>query len=256
MIITLIAGVMTSCKQINPVISTAHEWNSLQVEKTNFGKKRTIYEGKSIAFENTSATALTLSKGKSAPSVKVPIGNEELIIIKEGNLELASKDRNETLSTGSIVLVFEGNEYEIRNTGDDEVTYYVLRWTGNRKNNSAYKGSSLTVVKNWEDIKFEETKKGGIRNIIREPTPFLSEFEMHTTTLNEGMKSHDPHTHIEAEIILVRYGNVEEMIDGKPFEVEPGSLIFLDSMIPHGIRNIGKGACEYYAFKWQLPMTE
>ena len=88
---------------------------------------------------------------------------------------------------------------------------------------------------------------------MRVPTSMLAEFEIHTTMLNEGMKSHDQHTHVEDEIIIVRYGEVEEMIDGKPHKAGPGSVIFLESDVPHGIRNIGEGPCEYYAFKWKLP---
>ena len=78
----------------------------------------------------------------------------------------------------------------------------------------------------------------------------LREFEMHVTTLKEGMRSHLPHTHIDEEVILVRHGDVEEHIDGELHEVGAGSFIFLRSMIPHGIRNIGTGEAEYYAFKW------
>lgn len=61
---------------------------------------------------------------------------------------------------------------------------------------------------------------------------------------------HPPHTHLDEEIILVRYGDVEESIDGKLHEVGEGSLIFLRSMVPHGIRNVGREPCEYYAFRW------
>ncbi|MEX2565956.1 MAG: cupin domain-containing protein [Cyclobacteriaceae bacterium] len=70
------------------------------------------------------------------------------------------------------------------------------------------------------------------------------------TTLLEGEKSHDPHVHPDEEIILVLQGEVEEMINGTPYRLSPGSLIFLSSMDPHGIRNVGKGTCEYYAIRW------
>jgi mannose-6-phosphate isomerase-like protein (cupin superfamily) len=109
------------------------------------------------------------------------------------------------------------------------------------------------VIANWGNLEFKETSKGGRRSIMRVPTSMLAEFEIHTTMLNEGMKSHDQHTHTEDEIIIVRYGQVEEMIDGTPHQAGPGSVIFLGSDVPHGIRNIGEGPCEYYAFKWKLP---
>lgn len=54
----------------------------------------------------------------------------------------------------------------------------------------------------------------------------------------------------------MRFGQVEELIDGSPYRVGPGSLIFLRSNIPHGIRNIGRGQCEYYAFKWKIPKNQ
>ena len=72
---------------------------------------------------------------------------------------------------------------------------------------------------------------------------------MHVTSLNEGNKSHDPHTHFDEEIIVVLTGEVEEMINGANYQAA-GSVIFLSSMDPHGIRNAGKGRCEYYAIRW------
>jgi (S)-ureidoglycine aminohydrolase len=98
----------------------------------------------------------------------------------------------------------------------------------------------------------KEISKGGRRSIMRVPTSMLAEFEIHTTMLNEGMKSHDQHTHTEDEIIIVRYGQVEELIDGQAHQAGPGSVIFLESDLPHGIRNIGESPCEYYALKWKL----
>ncbi len=107
----------------------------------------------------------------------------------------------------------------------------------------------------WKDFDYEKTAKGGKRFVLRQPTTMLEELEMHVTTLNEGMKSHGQHTHADEEIILVLKGEVEELIDGKAYSTEAGSLIFLNSNIPHGIRNIGQGPCEYFAIRW-IPKTQ
>ena len=85
---------------------------------------------------------------------------------------------------------------------------------------------------------------------MRRPTGILSELEMHVTTLNENTMSHAEHVHDPEEIILVIRGEVEESIDGTPYKVGPGSLILLMDRVPHGIKNAGKGQCEYFAFKW------
>jgi quercetin dioxygenase-like cupin family protein len=91
---------------------------------------------------------------------------------------------------------------------------------------------------------------------MRTPTQSLVELEMHTTTLNEGEKSHAEHMHSDEEIILVRFGSVEESIKGKPCVLGPGSLIFLAPDDMHGIQNAGKGQCEYYAIRWITEKTK
>jgi (S)-ureidoglycine aminohydrolase len=177
---------------------------------------------------------------------------EELIIIKEGTVEQTINGESKILSPGSVTLALPGDSHGIRNVGDDPATYYIIRWR-TKETDAPVDPSASSLTVNWDDLEFRETSKGGRRSIMRVPTSMLAEFEIHTTMLNEGMKSHDQHTHVEDEIIIVRYGQVEEMIDGKAHTAGPGSVIFLESDVPHGIRNIGEGPCEYYAFKWKLP---
>ncbi len=177
---------------------------------------------------------------------------EELIIIKEGTIEQSINGESRTLSPGSVTLVPPGDSHGLRNAGEDRATYYVIRWR-TRESGSPANASASSVSVDWNDLELKKISKGGRRSIMRVPTSMLAEFEIHTTMLNEGMKSHDQHTHVEDEIIIVRYGQVEEMIDDVPYSAGPGSVIFLGSDVPHGIRNIGEGPCEYYAFKWRLP---
>jgi quercetin dioxygenase-like cupin family protein len=86
---------------------------------------------------------------------------------------------------------------------------------------------------------------------MQRATATFEELEMHVTTLNEGVTSHDEHVHESEEIILVIKGEVEESINGIPHKAGPGSLILLLDDDSHGIRNVGKGQCEYFAFKWK-----
>ncbi len=235
------------------VMSTAHDWEKLQVEETKKGFSRKIYEGSSKAFQHAKAEAITLNKRKATSTINVEIKAEELLIIKEGNLKITLNGKTEVLGAGSVIIAFGGSTYKIKNLDKTPSTYYVISWEGVKNKNTKFQSSEKSFVRDWKTVKFRETDKGGWRDIVRQPTPLLEEFEMHVTTLNEGMISHPPHTHIEAEIILIRKGEVEELIDGKAHNVGAGSLIFLDSQVPHGIRNIGKGQCEYYAFKWKVP---
>lgn len=73
---------------------------------------------------------------------------------------------------------------------------------------------------------------------------------MHATTLNENTASHIEHVHELEEIILVIKGEFEESINGVQHKAGPGSIILLMNNDSPGIRNIGKGECEYFAFEW------
>ena len=97
----------------------------------------------------------------------------------------------------------------------------------------------------------KETDRGGRRDFFNRPTSTCKKFEMHVTTLHEGLPSHAPHTHPEEEIILLLKGNATMEVDNEYYEMAPGDFVFAASGDLHGIRNSGKGQCEYFAFQWK-----
>jgi len=177
---------------------------------------------------------------------------EELIIVKEGLIETTIKGNKKVLGPGSVILALPGDEHGIWNAGNTMASYYIIRWkTGNEPDLVRSKESGGSQFYNWNEIEFQTTSKGGKRQVVDSPTALLSQLEMHVTTLNEGVTSHSEHIHSNEEIIVIIKGVVEESINGTPFQMGPGSLILLTDEIPHGIKNVGKGQCEYFAFKWE-----
>lgn len=234
-----------------PVESKAYLWDEFSIERSTSGEVRHILEGPSDGFEYLSISTNSLEPGVASKESQIQKDLETLIIIKAGTLEQRVHGETKTLKPGSVSLILPGDAHTIRNVGEISATYYVLRWRTKPEYRPEIPQATSTMV-NWDDAEYKPSAKGGRRNIMRQPTAMMKEFEMHVTTLDEGMKSHDPHTHVAEEIILVRYGQVEEYIDGKLYPAGPGSVIFLGSNVPHGIRNIGDGPCEYYAFQWRL----
>ncbi|NIP17073.1 MAG: cupin domain-containing protein [Xanthomonadales bacterium] len=232
--------------------SAVYAWDALEVERQGARERRSVFKGSTAGFEYFEVHASTVPPGAAAHAAHTHDDREELIIVREGAVEQTINGASRVLSPGSVVLLLPGDLHGIRNAGDDPATYYVIRWRTRGFDGSARQDAG-SLSADWDDLEFRETSKGGRRSIMRVPTAMLAEFEIHTTLLNPGMKSHDPHTHVEDEIILVRYGQVEEMIDGVPYEAGPGDVIFLEANGSHGIRNSGEGPCEYYAFKWRLP---
>jgi (S)-ureidoglycine aminohydrolase len=79
----------------------------------------------------------------------------------------------------------------------------------------------------------------------------LHKLDIHVTTLNTGLKSHDPHTHKAEEIVLMIDGNAEMQIADSFKKAGPGDLIYLGSNVSHAIRNDDTKPCMYYAIQWQ-----
>jgi len=234
------------------VASAVYAWDGPEVEQTSTGERRRFFKGSTGGFEYIEVHASTVAPGKGMHGAHTHDDREELIIVKEGTVEQTINGESRILPPGSVTLALPGDSHGISNAGDTPATYYIIRWR-TKEPNGAPDPAATSLSANWDELEFRETSKGGRRSIMRVPTSMLAEFEIHTTMLNEGMKSHDPHVHIEDEIIIIRSGQVEEMIDGKPYLAGPGSVIFLEANGSHGIRNIGEGPCEYYAFKWRLP---
>lgn len=229
--------------QSNMIPSGTYNWKDISSEKN-----QTVFEGSSDGFEYFKISVVKLSKGKT--HVIPPKKLETLVIMKSGKVTQNAGNREAVLGTGSITVMMSKDPLRIRNTGQDEAVFYVMSWRTKDAGKLNYTDYPDVYMIDWDTVQFQETEKGGRRHIIRKPTPMLNEFEMHVTTLNEGVSSHPPHTHLDEEIILVRYGEIEESIDGNLYEGDEGSMMFLRSMVPHGVRNIGKGPCEYYAFRW------
>ena len=139
---------------------------------------------------------------------------------------------------------------KVLNGAKNDLTFYSFKFRPHKSEGAATAGKAEPFIKEWNDIEFTVNANGGRRDIMRQPVSALKELEMHTTQLKEGLPSHSSHTHADEEIILVRFGRVEESINGKTFQCGLGSVLFLTNDDDHGIRNVGEGPCEYYAIRW------
>jgi XRE family transcriptional regulator, regulator of sulfur utilization len=111
-------------------------------------------------------------------------------------------------------------------------------------------GSSIF---DWNNIEAKPTKIGATRKFFQAPTATLDELECHVTTLNPGQSPHEPHQHPDEEIIIIKEGTVESLVNGQLKRVGPGSVIFQAANQLHSIRNVGNTPATYHVFKWNSP---
>lgn len=109
------------------------------------------------------------------------------------------------------------------------------------------------AVFDWTQLKEQPTDVGSLRNVVRQPTATLDELEMHVTTLKPGIASHEPHRHVNEELVIIREGTVETLSDGVWKRVGPGSIIFNASNSLHALRNVGTTPAVYHVINWSSP---
>jgi XRE family transcriptional regulator, regulator of sulfur utilization len=106
----------------------------------------------------------------------------------------------------------------------------------------------------WEEILARPLGSSGLsRQVLRDPTATLDQLEFHITTLPPGRTSHAPHRHPNEEIIIIKEGTVEALVEGVERRLGPGSFIFQASNHLHGIKNVGDTPATYYVINWHAP---
>jgi quercetin dioxygenase-like cupin family protein len=238
--------------------SSVYEWENLRIKKTKTGEERKFFESSTRSLDMIDVKAVTLLSGDKGNGYQIDDGFNELIIVKEGNIEISVNGDRKVFGEGSVIVASPGDEMYITNPERTAAVYYFIGFKPHKSvvNKEADEDDFETpdptppVFINWNEVEFKPSANGGRRSIMQQKTALLKELEIHVTTLKEGLPSHAPHTHADEEIILVRKGFVEETISGKPYRLGPGSIIFLTNDDPHGISNSGKGECEYFAIRW------
>jgi quercetin dioxygenase-like cupin family protein len=70
--------------------------------------------------------------------------------------------------------------------------------------------------------------------------------EMHETELPAGGAPHPSHHHDHEQLIVIREGTLEVMINGKTRTLGPGSVAYAASMEEHGVKNAGDTRARYW----------
>ncbi|OJV15479.1 MAG: cupin [Dyadobacter sp. 50-39] len=111
-------------------------------------------------------------------------------------------------------------------------------------------------VFDWNNIAVRGTAIGSVKTFFRSQTATTDELECHVTTLNPGEAAHAPHRHPEEEVIIIKEGTVEALVNGEKKKVGPGSVIFQASNQMHTLRNVGKTSATYHVISWHSPGTK
>jgi quercetin dioxygenase-like cupin family protein len=100
----------------------------------------------------------------------------------------------------------------------------------------------------FEDLPVKKTGENASRDVFDGVTHTGLQVDIHETELAPGSAPHAAHRHIHEEIVMVREGTLEVMIEGKTSAINPGGVVYVASNEFHGWKNVGSTRAHYFVF--------
>jgi quercetin dioxygenase-like cupin family protein len=108
------------------VRSAVYEWEKMKPVPTPTGERRDVCNGVTATLDKFSLHISTLNPGE-APHAPHRHPDEEIIIVKEGTLDVTINGKTDRATAGSIILFASNDLHGMRNATDKTTTYYVIR---------------------------------------------------------------------------------------------------------------------------------
>jgi quercetin dioxygenase-like cupin family protein len=120
--------VLPAAEPAKPIMkSNVFDWTELAVTPTKTGERRQIFNGPTATLDNFSGHITTLRPGEVAHAPhRHP--DEEMIVVKEGTLEVTINGETRRAGTGSVFFYAPNDLHGMKNVGDTAASYFVFRF--------------------------------------------------------------------------------------------------------------------------------
>lgn len=107
--------------------SSVFDWKAIEEEPTRVGSTRKFFQAPTVTLDELECHVTTLNPGQSPhPPHQHP--DEELIIIKNGTVEVLNNGELKRVGPGSVIFQAANQMHSIRNIGQTPATYHVVKW--------------------------------------------------------------------------------------------------------------------------------
>lgn len=107
------------------LVSTVYDWTKLTVISNAKGVKRDVFDGPTTTLDKIHCHITTLNPGENSGEPRKHL-QEEVVIVKEGLVEMHIDGRNQTAGPGSVFFLAANAVTRLRNAGDTPATYIVV----------------------------------------------------------------------------------------------------------------------------------
>jgi quercetin dioxygenase-like cupin family protein len=107
--------------------SRVFDWSQLKPEASKTGERREVFDAPTATLERLASHVTTLNPGQAPhPAHKHP--EEELMIVRQGTLEVALNGQTTRVETGGMIFCASNEMHGLRNVGTTPAIYYVVKW--------------------------------------------------------------------------------------------------------------------------------
>lgn len=122
------AAVVALAQPAKPVMgSSIFDWNKIEVKPTKTGERRQFFQSPTATLDELECHVTTLNKGET-PHAPHQHPEEELIVVKEGTLDVMTNGTTNRVGPGSVIFYASNVSHGMRNAGDGVASYHVFKW--------------------------------------------------------------------------------------------------------------------------------
>jgi quercetin dioxygenase-like cupin family protein len=231
--------------------SAVFKWEDLPAKVSPNGERRDVANHATPTLDVFECHITTLNPGKASHEPHRH-AQEELIIMKEGTVEVHINGKTQVAGVGSTFFYASNDAHRVLNVGEGRATYWVINLATKATHAPAEHNKAPTLpsgVFDWTKLTMTTSKVGERRGVLNGSTVTLKNLESHITTINAGEAPHAAHRHPDEEIILIKEGTVEATINGVAKSGGPGSIFFFASNDLHGMKNVGTTRATYHVIR-------
>jgi quercetin dioxygenase-like cupin family protein len=130
-VLTLAAG---AAARTAPAVMTSSvfHWNDMKAEPTEAGEVRRVFRSITGTLAELECHITTLAPGRASHPPHTH-ANEEVLIIREGNVEFFFKGAWHPAAVGDVIFLTGTDPHGVRNAGTTPATYHVFAWSHESK---------------------------------------------------------------------------------------------------------------------------
>jgi quercetin dioxygenase-like cupin family protein len=239
-----------------PLLTTFVDWDALAVRSSAVGETRAVFDNPTATLEKLEMHITTLKPGMASHPVHQHAW-EEILLVKEGDLEVSINGRKQHAGPGNLIFYASHDSHNATNVGDKPATYYVINFCTDVIRTApdkpaveqAVPGMLPSSIFDCDHAPATPSATGARAVVVNSPTLTFKQFSTHISTLNVGQGTKPDVTDPGDELFIIRSGLLEASINGITCRLKAGSFFYCAPNDKRTFKNIGTTPAAYQVIK-------